>query len=154
MYFLIYCQNWAQITKLKPNQTLLDSTYSNLTSFLSKKYWSISKSFPNLNFSVFWLKWTQTMKVKQNETFFHETYSNLTLFLIHCKTLKHFKEFCNWHRSISQQKGAQVKWNEIRWNMCKTDSICPFLQSITVFQWHLKFISWWVLSQTWMITVP
>ena len=55
------------------------------------------------------------MKVKQNETFFHETYSNLTLFFIHCKTLKHFKEFCNWHRSISQQKGAQtskMKWNK------------------------------------------
>ena len=37
--------------------------------------------------------------------------------------------------------------------MCKSDSIFPCLQSSALFTWLLKFISWWVLSQKWMITV-
>ena len=45
--------------------------------------------------------------MKQNQTLFHETYSNLTLFFIGRKILKYFKDFYNWHFSISLQKRAQ-----------------------------------------------
>ena len=34
----------------------------------------------------------------------------------------------------------QVKWNKITQDMCKSDSIFPYLQDSTQFKWHLKFI--------------
>ena len=36
----------------------------------------------------------------------------------------------------------QVKWNKITCEMCKSDSIFPYLQRSTLFKWLLKFISW------------
>ena len=35
----------------------------------------------------------------------------------------------------------QAKWNKTKWEMCKSDKIFPYLQSITAFEWLLKFIS-------------
>ena len=52
----------------------------------------------------------------------------------------------------SEQK--QVKWNEIKQNMCKYDSTCSYLQSSKLFKWLLRCISWQGLPQNWMITVP
>ena len=48
----------------------------------------------------------------------------------------------------------RVKWNKTKGHMCKSDSIFPYLQRSTLFEWHLKFIPWQSLSQKWMITVP
>ena len=40
--------------------------------------------------------------------------------------------------------------------MCKSGSAFPYLHSSTLFKWLYltEFISWWSLSQKWMITVP
>ena len=46
----------------------------------------------------------------------------------------------------------QVKWSKIKQDMCKSDSIFPYLESSSLFKWLLKFISWQGLSQKWMIT--
>ena len=54
------------------------------------------------------------------------------------------------------RKGVQkqVKWNETEQYMCKSDSIFPYLQRVTLFKWLLKFLSWQGLSEKWMMTVP
>ena len=36
---------------------------------------------------------------------------------------------------------SQVKWNKITRDMCKSDSIFPYLQGSTLNKWLLKFIS-------------
>ena len=36
----------------------------------------------------------------------------------------------------------QVKWNKIKQDICKSDILFPNLQSIIVFEWLLRFISW------------
>ena len=51
----------------------------------------------------------------------------------------------------SKSEHKQVKWNKITWEICKSDSIFPYLQSSTLFNLLLKFISW-SLSKKWMIT--
>ena len=43
------------------------------------------------------------------------------------------------HGKIEQK---QVKIKKIKWNMFKSDSFFPNLQSVRVFEWLLKFISW------------
>ena len=48
----------------------------------------------------------------------------------------------------------QVKVNKIKQDMYRSDSIFPYLQSVTLFKGFLKFISWSVLPQKWMITLP
>ena len=55
----------------------------------------------------------------------------IDIFQFHCK---------------SEQK--QVKWNEIKRDMCKSDSIFPYLQRGTLLKWLLRSISWWDLSKT------
>ena len=45
-------------------------------------------------------------------------------------------------QSHCKSKHNQVKWNKITQDMCKSDSIFPYLQSSTLFKWLLKFISW------------
>ena len=47
----------------------------------------------------------------------------ISIFQFHCK---------------SEHK--QGKWNKIKRDMCKSDSIFPYLQIITLFEWHVKFI--------------
>ena len=47
----------------------------------------------------------------------------IAIFQLHCK---------NEHR--------QVKWNKIKRDMCKSDSICPYLQGTALFEWFLKYI--------------
>ena len=37
---------------------------------------------------------------------------------------------------------------------CKSDIICPYLQSSTLFKWLLKSNSWEGLSKKWVITAP
>ena len=71
------------------------------------------------------------MEMKQNQTFFHGTYSNLALFFIGCKILKHFNDFYNWLFSISFQKWPQTI--KVTRDMCKSDSIFPYLRSCTLF---------------------
>ena len=48
----------------------------------------------------------------------------------------------------------QVKWNEIKRDICKCDSIFLYLQRGTLFKLLLKFISWQSLYEKWVITVP
>ena len=43
----------------------------------------------------------------------------------------HYKSECN-----------QVKWNKTTQDMCKSDSIFPYLQGSTLFKWLLKLLSW------------
>ena len=136
MYLSTYSQSPAQTTKFKPNQKLFDRTYSNLTSiFLLKKVLKYLNNFLNRNFSVLWLKWTQTIEMKQNQTFFHRTYSNLISIFIGSKILKFSMTFIidifQCHCKIYRK---EVKWNKIKQDMCKSDSIFPNLQSITVFE--------------------
>ena len=82
--------------------------------------------FQNKIFS--WLKWTQAMPMKQNKTFFHEKFSYLTSFLIGLKIIKCFNDFYNWHFCKNEPK--QVKWNEIKLDICKSDSIFPYLKAV------------------------
>ena len=61
--------------------------------------------------------------------------------------------FIIWHYNWQfhcKSEHKQVKWDEIKQNMCKFDSIFRCLQLSTLF----KFISWQGLSQKWMITAP
>ena len=44
----------------------------------------------------------------------------------------------------------QVKWNKIKRDILESDSIFPYLQSITVFQWLSKLIN----NKNKIITVP
>ena len=114
---LTCCQNSTQTTKLKPNQTLFDRTYSNLTFFLNKKTLKHFNDFKNQNISVLWLKGTQTMELKQNQTFFHRTFLNLTsyIYVFLSKIIKVFK--CHSKSSFSSfydlSKPKQWKWNII-----------------------------------------
>ena len=111
---------------------------------VSEKYREILKyfnDFQNPHFSVLWLKWTQTMEMKQNQTFFHVAYSNLTSFFIGHKILKYFIDF-GIFQLYWKSEHKQVKWNEIKWDMYKSDSIIPYLQCGALFKWLLKFISW------------
>ena len=55
---------------------------------------------------------------------------------------------------ITKAQHREVKGNKIRWEMCKSGSIFPYLKSSTLFKWLLKFISWYCLSKKWMVTVP
>ena len=98
----------VQAAKLKPNQTLVDRTYSNLTSF----FWSKNiKLFQWLLKSKFLSFMTNMIKNNGNETKclifqknFLGIYSNLTSFFTDCNTLKYLNGFCQWHLSISLQK--------------------------------------------------
>ena len=129
--------------EVKQNQTFFCGIYSNLTPYvLYKKIWKYFNDFRNRNISVFWLHWTQTMEMKQSQVYFHGIFSNLTSFLIGHKIIKYLNDWRKWHISISSQKWIQVYWNEIKRDMCKSDSIFPDLQRGTLFKWLLKFISW------------
>ena len=125
--------------------------------------------FDNKNLSVLWLKWTQTMKIKKNQTSFHGSYLNLTSFFIGRKVLKCFND---WNFSIHyKSEHKQINWNKIKGNMCKSDSIVPYLQSRTLFKWLYFLITFnskmnnnssrrkifsvylipWVLMEIWQI---
>ena len=52
-YFSTHCQNWYQATKLKPNQTMFDRAYSNLTSFSFIKKIKVFKWLSKLKFFSF-----------------------------------------------------------------------------------------------------
>ena len=135
--------------QMKQNQTFFNRTYSNLTllmhsksdviSFLSKILKNFN-DFQNQNF--LWLKWTQTIEMKQNQTFFYETFSNLMSFFLGCKILYYFNDFHKLFLLQQQRKTRkQVKWNRIKQDTCKSDSIFLYFEIITLFQWLLEFIS-------------
>ena len=108
-YFSTYCQNFTQITKLKPNQTLFHKPWFNLTSFFYQQILKYFNDLQNWNFSVFWLKWTQTMEIKPNQTFFHGIYSNLTPYLFLSKNIKVFQWlFQNLNFSVLWLKWTQA----------------------------------------------
>ena len=98
-----------------------------------------------IEISVLWPNSPLTIEMKQNQTFFHGKHSNLISFFIGCEMLNHFNYFC-------KRKQKQVKW-KIKQGMTKSPKIFSYLLSIAVFQWLLKFISWWGLIQKWIITV-
>ena len=140
MHFSTYCQNWAQTTKLRPNQTLFDRTHSNLTSSFSyQKILYYINDFQNRNFLVLWLKRTQTMKVKQNQTFFHGTYSNSVghtqtwrnSFL--SKSIKVFQwllksKFLSFITEVNLNNWKETKSNVFPWSKLKSDIIFHWLQ--------------------------
>ena len=53
---------------------------------------------------------------------------------------KYFSDFNNWYFSILFQKCTKKK-NKIKQDMCKYDSICPYLQNSTLFKWPFTCIS-------------
>ena len=67
------------------------------------------------------------------QTFFHVKYSDLISFFIGPKILKYFNDFHNWSSSnfIAKVSTTKIK---IKWDMGKSDSIFPYLQSSTLFK--------------------
>ena len=55
---------------------------------------------------------------------------------------------------LYKSEHKQLKWNKIKLDTCKSESIFTFLQISALFKWLLKFVAWWGLSRKWMITVP
>ena len=100
--------------------------------FLSKNL-NVFQELPKSKLLSFMTK----MNLKNgNETIsdiFHGTYSKLASFFIGPKILKYliiigiFQFHCK-----SEHK--QVKWHQIKWDMCKSDSVFPYLQSSTLFK--------------------
>ena len=45
-------------------------------------------------------------------------------------------------QSPCKSEHDQVRWNKITRDMCKCDSIFPYLQGSTLFKLVLNFISW------------
>ena len=84
-------------------------------------------------FSVLGIKWTQ-MEMTQNQIFCHETYSNLTSFSLGCKILKYLNDWICIFQFYCKSEHKQVKWNKIKPDMWKSNSIVPCLQSITLFK--------------------
>ena len=120
------------------NETKLDIfhwTYSNLTlSFFIKKYSSISMTFKMDIFS-----WD----IFRSDVIFHwSQYYNISITFI----VGTFQFHC-------QSKHKKVKRNKITREMCKFDSIFPYLQSSTLYKRLLNFISWEDLSKKWTMIV-
>ena len=119
--------------------------------FCIRKYFNDSQ---NQNFLVLWQSEPKQWKLNKIRHF--STHSNLMFFFRGRKILKYLNKCYDWHFSISLYKWLlyiihkQVTWNKITRDMCKSDSIIPYLQISTLFSttstlklvWLLKFISW------------
>ena len=102
---------WLKWTQNNRNETKSDIFpwdifESDIISFFSKKYWSISMP---LNIKISRFMTTVNTNYGHHKGFFHGTYFMghffiLTSFFIGCKILKYFNDFYNWHFSISLQK--------------------------------------------------
>ena len=101
--------------------------------FSIKKYSGVSMTFKT-NVSQFY-DFSEPKQRKWNKTrhFFMGEYSNLTSFFLGHKILKSFNFIA---------KVCTNKWNEIKRDMCKCDSIFSYLQCCTLFKWLLKVILW------------
>ena len=95
------------------------------------------------NFLSFMTKVNPNNGTEIKSDIFHGTYSNLKYFFIGCKILKYFNDFSigifQFHCKIEHKK---VKWNKVKRNMSKSDSILLCLPSSILFKWLLKFISY------------
>ena len=129
--------------EMKQNHTFFHATYSILTSYLS-----LSK-----NIKIF--QWHSKSKLLSFMTtvnpnngietkldiFSWNIFKSGIIFIGH-KILNHFNDFCKWHLSMSLQTWAQSnKWNEVKWDMYKPDSVFPYLVLGTLFK-YWNFHSW------------
>ena len=86
-------------------------------------------------------KQIQTMKTK-SDIFPWDIY-NYDIIFQWSQYSKYFNDFYDWHLLISRNiDHKQLKWKKIKQDMYISESIFPNLQSITVFEWLLKLISW------------
>ena len=112
------------LIKKKPDQTLFDRTYWNLTSlsFFIKKLWAF-QWLPKWKFPSFMTK-VKPNKVNETKSAIFPWAILIGIFQFDCK-----------------REHKQVKWNKIKRHMSKSEIIFHYLQSNGLFQWLLKFIS-------------
>ena len=120
-----YCQNLAETTKFKPNQTLFSD---------QKSYFIEIK---NRNFSILWLKWTPEMEMKQNETFLHGT-----SYLFLSKIIKVFQwlsksKFLSFMAKVNSNNWSETKSDISPWDILKSDINFHRSQNTKIFQWLL-----------------
>ena len=125
------------MTKLIPNNEILtksdffpcDIFKSDIIPFLIKKNIKVFRWLTKSKFRSLWL-W----EIRQSQTFIHGTCSNLTSSFIGCEILNYFNDgFYYWHLSISlQSQHKQVKWNQMKRDICKSDITFPHLQISTL----------------------
>ena len=137
----------------KRNQTFFHETYSNLTSytFLSKNI----KVFQWLSKSKFPSFFAKVNRNSKNETksdiFPWEIFKSDIIFHFCCKILNYFFDFYSWHLSIPLQKQAQT--SKIKSNQMGHVKMWQHLSYLLYLNKFWNFITWYVLSRKWMITV-
>ena len=138
--FSVLWLKWTQTMEAKQNQIDLHGTYANLMwyIFLSKNT-EVFQWFSKSNFLSFM---TEGNPNNTNETksdiFSRDIFKSDIMF--HCsQNAKISIDFHDWHLSISLQKQARTKI-KIKQGMCNSESI--FIQSSTLFECLLKFVSW------------
>ena len=134
-YFLTYCQNSTETSKLKRNQTFWQDIIKSDIIFFDQKILKYFNDFQNRNFSDLWLKWIQTMEMKQNQSFFHGAYSNLTSYHFLSKNIKVFQwflksKYLSYMTKVNPNNGNETKSDIFKWDILKLDII---------FHWSVKY---------------
>ena len=124
-----------------------------MTFFFNQKILQYFNDFHNGNFSVLPLKWGLNDRNETNShIFLWDIY--LTSFFLGRKTLNNFNDFYNWHFSIPLPNWAQT--NKMKENLTGQVQIWQYFFRIYELLRYFNdiCISWWGLSQKWIITGP